>query len=318
MKPTVLITGGSGFLGRRLGLRLRERYNVVLAARNQHQNTLAGKFSGCATIPVDVARYESIRDAVIETRPDIIVHAAATKYVDLGEKHPLECIDVNVLGSENVAKIAIERKVPVVVGISTDKATPPIRNTYGMTKAVMERLFIGLDGQTSTKFLCTRFGNIAWSVGSVFPVWLRMQEDTGVIGTTGPDMRRFFFTVAEAASVVENAMENADELHGSILGRRMKSAMVRDILDQWVKHRGGTWKHIEGRPGERDDEYLIGDLELPFTREVSFKGVPHYAISFKERQPNPPSVALTSANAERLTTEEIVDMITKSAEIERT
>ncbi|MBK8212872.1 MAG: polysaccharide biosynthesis protein [Myxococcales bacterium] len=317
MKPTVLITGGSGFLGRRLGKALRDRYKVFLCARNQHQNTLAEKFSGCPSLPVDVARYESIRDAVIETRPDILVHAAATKYVDLGEKYPLECIDVNVLGSQNVAKVAIERKIPVVVGISTDKATPPIRNTYGMTKAVMERLFLGLDGQTSTKFLCTRFGNIAWSVGSVFPVWQRMQEDTGVIGTTGPEMRRFFFTVAEAVNVVENAIENADELHGSILGRRMKSAMVKDILDQWVIHRGGTWKHIEGRPGERQDEYLIGDLELPFTRAVTFKGVPHYAISFRERQANPPTVALTSENADRLTTEEIVDMITRSAEIER-
>ena len=80
----------------------------------------------------------------------------------------------------------------------------------------------------------------------------------------------------------------------------------------------GTSMHIAaGRPGERQDEYLIGDLELPFTRAVTFKGVPHYAISFRERQANPPTVALTSENADRLTTEEIVDMITRSAEIER-
>ena len=212
MKPTVLLTGGSGFLGRRLALALREDHRVFLAARNQYQNTLAEKFSGCTALGVDVGRYESIRDAVVETRPDIIVHAAATKYVDLGERQPLECIDINVTGSLNVARIAVERRVPLVVGISTDKATPPIRNTYGMTKALMERVFCGLDGQTSTRFVCTRFGNIAWSVGSVFPVWQRMQEDNdGVIGTTGPDMRRFFFTVDEAVSVVRNAIAHADE-----------------------------------------------------------------------------------------------------------
>ena len=241
------------------------------------------------------------------------MHAAATKYVDLGERQPLECIDINVTGSLNVARIAVERRVPLVVGISTDKATPPIRNTYGMTKALMERVFCGLDGQTSTRFVCTRFGNIAWSVGSVFPVWQRMQEDNdGVIGTTGPDMRRFFFTVDEAVSVVRNAIAHADDSHACILGGRMKAALIRDILDLWVERRGGTWRRIEGRPGERDDEYLIGG-SLPYTRGIVYAGVPHYAISSRDRQAHPPTQALTSANTERLTPAEIVDMITRYA-----
>ncbi len=310
MKPTILVTGGSGFVGRHLGLRLRDEYRVVLCARNQHQNLLSERYSGCASIPVDVSRIESIRDAVVETRPDVIIHAAATKYVDLGERQPLECIDVNVRGSENVARVAMERRVPIVLGMSTDKATPPIRNTYGMTKSLMERMFCTLDGQSDTTFLCTRFGNIAWSSGSVFPVWERMQKETGVIGTTGPDMRRFFFTVDEAVNVVHAAFTHAEELHGCILGRRMKAALIRDVLELWVKHRGGEWRQIEGRPGERDDEYLIGDVELAYAREAEFNGVPHYVISFHQRQERPLPLGLTSANAERLSTEEIVEMIT--------
>jgi len=314
MKPTILVTGGSGFVGRRLGLRLRDKYRIFLCARNQLQNMLAERYSGCPSLPVDVARIESVQDAVVETKPDIIIHAAATKYVDLGERQPLECVDVNVRGSENVARVAIDRGVPVVLGMSTDKATPPIRNTYGMTKSLMERMFCGLDGQTNTKFLCTRFGNVAWSSGSVFPVWERMQQETGVIGTTGPDMRRFFFTVDDAVDVVHAAFTHVDELRGCILGRRMKAALIRDILDLWVKHRGGEWKQIEGRPGERDDEYLIGDVELPFARETEYGGVPHYVLSFHQRQPRPLSVGLTSANAERLTPEEIVQMITSPSQ----
>src|SRR5262249_33157336 len=123
---------------------------------------------------------------------------AATKFVDLAEKLPLECVDVNVLGSENVARVSMEYEVQTVIGISTDKATPPVRNTYGLTKALMERVFCGLDGKTKTRFLCVRYGNVAWSTGSVLPIWKKMHEETGVIGTTGPDMRRFFFTVDEA------------------------------------------------------------------------------------------------------------------------
>jgi FlaA1/EpsC-like NDP-sugar epimerase len=310
MKRTILVTGGSGFVGRRLGQRLRDEYNVVLCARNQLQNMLAQRYSGCPCIAVDVSRIESVQDAVVETKPDIIIHAAATKYVDLGERQPLECIDVNVLGSENVARVAMERKVPIVVGMSTDKATPPIRNTYGMTKSLMERLFCGLDGQSGTQFLCTRFGNVAWSSGSVFPVWERMQKETGAIGTTGPDMRRFFFTVDEAVDVVHAAFTHTDELHGCVLGRRMKAALIRDILDLWVKHRGGSWHQIEGRPGERDDEYLIGDTELPYAREAEFNGVAHYVLSPRQRQLHPLALGLTSANAERLTAAEIGEMIT--------
>lgn len=310
MKQTILVTGGSGFVGRRLGWRLRDKYNVVLAARNQLQNMNAERMSGCPCIPVDVARIESIDDAVVETKPDIIIHAAATKYVDLGERQPLECIDVNVLGSQNVARVAMERGVKVVVGMSTDKATAPIRNTYGMTKSLMERLFCGLDGQSGTKFLCTRFGNVAWSSGSVFPVWERMQRDEGVIGTTGPDMRRFFFTVDEAVDVVQAAFEHADVLHGCVLGRRMKAALIRDILDVWVEQHKCEWRLIEGRPGEREDEYLIGEVELPFARAATYNDVDCYILSPRERQKHGLEVPLTSANAERLTKDEIVNLIT--------
>jgi hypothetical protein len=89
----------------------------------------------------------------------------------------------------------------------------------------------------------------------------------------------------------------------------MKAALIRDILDIWVKKRGGRWEQIQGRPGERDDEFLIGDLELPFTREVKYDGVPHFVISFNERQPKPLAQGLSSANTQRLTEKEILAII---------
>ncbi len=309
MKATILITGGSGFLGKRLALSFKDTYRVVLCARNHLQNMLAENFTGCRALPVDVTRIESVRDAVVEVRPDVIIHAAATKFVDLSEHQPFECVDVNVLGSENVARVALERDVGTVIGISTDKATPPVRNTYGLTKALMERVFCSLNGKARTKFLCVRFGNIAWASGSVFQLWKRMHDEGSVIGTTGPDMRRFFFTVDEAVGLVRTALDRADELQGSLLSRKMKAAKIRDILALWVKHRGGDWREIAGRPGERTDEYLIGDLELPYAREVSFGGMTHYIIAFNERQPMPLAHGLSSANTDQLSEDEILHMI---------
>src|SRR4051812_13276755 len=115
MRKKVLITGGTGFLGKRLALALKPTHDVVLTGRNNKQLQVAAKFTDCPVLPLDVARVESVRDAFQETRPDIVIHAAATKFVDLAEKLPLECTDVNVLGSENVARVSMEYGVETVV-----------------------------------------------------------------------------------------------------------------------------------------------------------------------------------------------------------
>jgi UDP-N-acetylglucosamine 4,6-dehydratase/5-epimerase len=306
----ILITGGTGFLGKRLGKRFREMgYSVVITGRNNKQNYLAAKFSGCKVLPMDVSKIESIRDVVNETDPDVIIHAAATKFVDLSEKQPMEAIDVNVLGSQNVARVAVDKEVRLVIGISTDKASPPIRNTYGLTKALMERLFCSMDGKSATNFHCVRYGNVAWSTGSVLPIWRKMHQDTGVIRTTGPDMIRFFFTVDEAVDLVFTAYQDADALHGKVLTRQMKSAKIEDVLKVWIAEKGGQYERAENRPGERTEEYLIGEQELPFTSQVNYDGIPHYVISFNQEVTDPLYEILSSGNAVRLTDKEILHII---------
>lgn len=310
MSETLLVTGGSGFLGRRIGTMLKGRFRVVLVGRNNERNQQAREATGCESLPMDVSHIESVRDIFTEARPDVVVHAAATKYVDLSERQPMECIDVNVRGSQNVARVAAERGVRLVVGMSTDKAAPPVGNTYGLTKALMERVFCAMNGKAETRFLCVRHGNIAWSTGSVFPAWKRMQETSaGVIGSTGPDMTRYFSTVSEAAELVATAIDNAERFQGKVLLRDMKAALIRDILELWVRHKGGSWHQIEGRPGERPHEYLVGEPELPYATETEIEGVRHFVISFNEPVARPLPRPLCSADAPRLSDEEILDII---------
>jgi UDP-N-acetylglucosamine 4,6-dehydratase len=308
-KKTVLITGGTGFLGKKLGVFFKDKYNVVLSSRNNKQNFQAKEITGCTVIPMDVSNIESVRDVVNEVKPHIIIHAAATKFVDLSEKFPMECVDINITGSQNVARVAVDKKVEMVLGISTDKAAPPIRNMYGMSKAVMERVFCSMNGKTDTKFACVRYGNVAWSTGSVLPIWKEMLEKTGVIGTTGPEMRRFFFTIDEAVELVNTALENMEEIQGKVLSREMKSAQIEDILKVWVSNHGGKYEKIEGRPGERVDEFLIGDIELPYTVEKQLNGIRHFIISFNQKAEKPLAEGLSSANTTRLTDEEILKLI---------
>jgi UDP-N-acetylglucosamine 4,6-dehydratase len=312
----ILITGGTGFLGQHLGRRLREAgQEVVLTGRNNKRNSLAAKNTGCMVIAMDVCRIESVRDTVVEVQPEVVIHGAATKFVDVSEKYPMEAIDVNVVGSQNVARVAIDKGVRLVIGISTDKASPPVRNTYGLTKALMERLFCAMNGKSHTKFLCVRYGNVAWSTGSVLPIWQSMLKETGVIGTTGPEMLRFFFTIDEAVELIITALEHAEELQGKVLSRYMKAAQIEDILKIWTAQEGARYKKIAGRPGERCVEFLFGEQELPYTRAQQYNGVIHYIISFNQRVEDPVSEVLSSANAKRLTGDEIRALINNPPEI---
>ena len=314
MKRTALITGGTGFLGQHLGLALKDHYSVVLAGRNNKHNMDAQQFTGCAVLPVDVSNIESVRDVFSEVRPAVVIHAAATKYVDLSERQPMECIDVNVIGSQNVARVCVEKGVEIVIGMSTDKAAPPVGNTYGLTKALMERLFCAMNSKTQTRFACVRHGNIAWSTGSVFPIWKKMHDSTGVIGSTGPDMTRYFSTVDEAVALVATAIDNIDQVQGKVLSREMKSALIRDILEVWIKHKGGSWKQIAGRPGERPHEFLMGEPELCYTYGAEFGDVRHYIINFNEPVPQPVKSIRCSADAERLSEDEILNIINNPPE----
>jgi FlaA1/EpsC-like NDP-sugar epimerase len=79
-------------------------------------------------------------------------------------------------------------------------------------------------------------------------------------------MRRFFISADEAVELILTSLRHVDELQGKVITRHMKAVLIGDLLTTWVKHKGGKWKKIEGRPGERDDEYLVGEMELPYTR----------------------------------------------------
>ena len=145
MKKNLLITGGNGYLGTNLAKKFKKKYNIILGSRNNFLNQKQSELVGCDFSPLDVTNIESVRDVVNKFKPEIIIHAAATKFVDLSEKFPFECIDVNILGSVNVARVAIEKNVKIVIGISTDKTAPPVGNIYGLSKATMERLFCSLN-----------------------------------------------------------------------------------------------------------------------------------------------------------------------------
>ena len=311
---TILITGGTGSFGSKFVPMTLKKFNpkkIIIFSRDemkQWQMNLKFKENKNLNFVIgDVRDKERLFFAL--NNVDYCIHAAATKFVDLSEKFPFECIDINILGSTNIVRACINKKVPTVIGVSTDKASPPIKNIYGLSKSCMERLFSSIKSYSKTKFICVRYGNVTWSTGSVLPIWKQMYKKNKTILTTGPYMRRFFFSVNEAVSLIDQALKLKNKLNGKILSAEMKSAKMIDFLKVWTKKFGGKYKIIQSRKGDRQDEYLIGEDELKYAKEMKIKNRKYFVIDFNNLLKKPLKEIVSSENAKRLAQSEIEKII---------
>jgi UDP-N-acetylglucosamine 4,6-dehydratase/5-epimerase len=136
---------------------------------------------------------------------DFIFHAAALKQVPSCEFFPIQAVNTNILGTENVLDSAIRHEVKRVVVLSTDKACYPI-NAMGLSKALMEKVTIAKArslGASSKTIIClTRYGNVMASRGSVIPLWIEQMKSAGGITMTDPNMTRFMMTLDDAVDLV--------------------------------------------------------------------------------------------------------------------
>lgn len=305
----ILITGGNGFLGKQLAKLLSNEGQVFLGSRNNKNNRLATIETNYPCIPLDITNIESVRDVFRYVKPTIVIHAAATKFVDLSEEFPFETVDVNVIGSENISRVSMENKIKLVIGISTDKAAPPCRNIYAISKALMERLFCRCNDMTSTNFLCVRYGNVAWSTGSVLTVWKEMIKDKNLITTCGQEMYRYMFTVIDAAKFVQRALRNQDSLAGKVISMDMKSLQIKDMLKVVKELSGCETEAIEQREGERMTEFLVGKEELSMTEIIYLENLKHYSIDFKRHDLKELDKPVSAETSPKLTSSEIKNIV---------
>ncbi len=306
----ILITGGTGFLGRALARKLMAANEVILCGRNNYLNERVRKVLNCEVIPMDITNIDAVRETLAIVNPDIIIHAAATKYVHLAEQFPNECLDINIKGSQNVARAAVENKVKTVIGISTDKASAQTNSFYGLTKRLMEKLFVLMNNQASTKFAIVRFGNIAWSTGSVFPLWKKMlEENNNQIETTGIKMRRFIFSLDDAVKLVDDAIQHIEKVNGTILCPMMKTVKIEDALHCFIDMYGGSYKKIPSRAGESNDEVLIDEYEVPFTSIIQLDGKDFFLVENKKSE-KPISMGVSTLNQELLPTNQLKKLLT--------
>lgn len=285
----ILITGGTGSLGRALIKRLlsmgeKAPNKIIVFSRDeakQHYMRLDYLQKREATDEIiynnfkrsvefrigDVRDIRAVTSAI--TNVDIIIHTAALKQVPSCEYFPVEAINTNVLGSINIVE-AIRSKVGIchvqkVVGISTDKACMPV-NSYGMAKSLMERVFIAANLEPlGTTFSLVRYGNVLASRGSVIPLFRDQIECGGPVTITHTDMTRFFFSLDDAVDVIFKCLKDA--YPGEIVVPKLPSFTMVNIANAMISRLNKSIKiKVTGlRPGEKLHETLISDVEAPYS-----------------------------------------------------
>ena len=218
----------------------------------------------------DVRNRERVEEAFAKFRPRYVFHAAAYKHVPMMEINPTEAILANVMGTRNVADLALKYNVYKFVMISTDKAVNPT-NVMGCTKRLAEiycqSLFFYAQKQgKKTQFITTRFGNVLGSNGSVIPLFRKQIAAGGPVTVTHKEIIRYFMTIPEACSLVLEAgcMGSGGEIYIFDMGEPVK---IYDLARRMISLAGLKpdvdikITEIGLRPGEKLYEELLNDKE---------------------------------------------------------
>ncbi|MBE7414809.1 MAG: UDP-N-acetylglucosamine 4,6-dehydratase (inverting) [Deltaproteobacteria bacterium] len=265
---TILITGGTGSLGKKLTRKILSRYRpkrlVILSRDELKQSEMMQAFNDpCLRFFIgDVRDKERLYRAFDGV--DYVVHAAALKQVPAAEYNPFEAIKTNVLGAQNVIDVCVDLGVKKVVALSTDKAANPI-NLYGATKLCSDKLFIAGNsyaGSKPTRFSVVRYGNVVGSRGSVIPLFLKLKEN-GVLPVTDTRMTRFWITLDEGAEFVLASLDRMKG--GEIFVPKIPSAAITEIAKAVAPD--CSIEVVGIRPGEKLHETLISEDDGRLTLE---------------------------------------------------
>jgi UDP-N-acetylglucosamine 4,6-dehydratase/5-epimerase len=267
----ILITGGTGSFGKKCTEIILQRYKprrLIIFSRDElKQFEMAQQFS--------YSEYDCIRYFIGDIRDkerlhrafsniDYVIHAAALKQVPAAEYNPFEAVKTNILGSQNVINVAIDRGVKKVIALSTDKAANPI-NLYGATKLCSDKLFIAgnsYTGLNNTVFSVVRYGNVMGSRGSVIPFFLKKKQE-GILPITDPRMTRFWITLEKGVAFVLKCLEIM--VGGELFVPKIPSMNMMDLAKAIAPE--CKTEIIGIRPGEKLHEIMVPKDEAHRTIE---------------------------------------------------
>ena len=281
INKVVLVTGAAGSIGSEIVnqiIKFKPKLVVLLDQAESPMHNLRLELEekyphqNFTVFLSDVRNIERMEYMMDMFRPDYVYHAAAYKHVPLMEDNPVESIQVNVKGTKILADLAVKYSVKRFVMVSTDKAVNPT-NVMGASKRIAEIYVQSLykklaaQGNVTTRFITTRFGNVLGSNGSVIPLFKAQIEKGGPITVTHPEIIRYFMTIPEACTLVLEAgvMGNGGEIFIFDMGQPVKIVNLAKKMIRLAGFEPETDIKIEYtglRPGEKLYEELLNQKEI--------------------------------------------------------
>ena len=319
-EATILITGGTGSFGnavldRFLDSEISEIRIFSRDEKKQHDMRLAYDNPKLKFYIGDVRDYQSILEASRDI--DYIFHSAALKQVPSCEFYPIEAVKTNILGTENVLNAAITNNVKKVICLSTDKAVYPI-NAMGVSKAMMEKIFVAKSRTTNTTVICgTRYGNVMASRGSVIPHFHQQIKDGKLITVTDPTMTRFMMTLQDAVDLVLFAFQNGNP--GDIFVQKSPSTTIGELAKTMKKIYSSSIeiKNIGIRHAEKIHETLLSreermdaeDLGNYFRISADNRDLNYNKYFSEGNEGNAQLEEYNSDNTNRLTEQQLINLL---------
>ena len=320
---TLLITGGTGSFGNAvltkfLKTDIKEIRIFSRDEKKQEDMRLSITDPRIKFYLGDVRKLESIKSAL--NGVNFLFHAAALKQVPSCEFYPMEAIETNVLGTENVLNAAMELDISNAVFLSTDKAVYPI-NAMGMSKALMEKLVSAkaININSKNTFCTTRYGNVMASRGSVIPLFIAQIKQGKPITITNPHMTRFMMSLDDSVDLVEYAFNKGKS--GDIFIKKSPAATVEVLAQALISlfNAKSEIKYIGTRHSEKLHETLLSSEEMQRAEDLG----DYFRISSDGRDLNyaqyvsegfeyeAKSEEYNSHNADQLNIDEMVKLLEK-------
>jgi FlaA1/EpsC-like NDP-sugar epimerase len=267
----VLVTGAAGSIGSEVARQIASLGPSRLDLLDNNESGLADLRDELSVFGIDIAlsvvdilHRDTVERAFATARPDVVIHAAALKHVDIVEEQPRRAVEVNVRGTWLCARAAERAGARRFIFVSTDKAVDPM-GVLGSTKRIGE-LMMATKTASATVFSAVRFGNVLGSRGSVLPKFERQIREGGPLTVTHPDVKRYFMSIVEAVRLILQATSFAERGNVYILdmGEELSIAAFARRLVQLRGLRVPEDIQIAFtglRPGERLRERLVGDRE---------------------------------------------------------
>ena len=298
----ILIVGGSGTIGSAFINEFYNDYEFSSISRNELlQAELKRKFPKVNIYFSDIESQDSLTTIFLKVKPDVVIHMAAMKHVNLAEENPINACKVNVLGSLNVISASVRANVPTTIAISTDKACFP-ENVYGYSKSLMEHCFHEANTDKN-KFAVCRFANVANTNGSVIPFWLGQKEKGESLKLTDKNMNRIMFSQKSAVNLINDTIQYCEKNGGGFTASTfMKSINMYDL----AKTISNNIEIVGLRPGERLNEKLMSERELPYTYIEEDLIILKKQLNQNENKLN---TEYSSENAEKMSVSEILELI---------